>query len=267
MAFSKATETTLRKSLREIRGNLPYLYAQWLIEYQNGDYRVVAAEGADGNESFDVAHRTGVIGQIFRTESPIWIGDVKGHPLYDPFDERVTWEIALPAFTPSGKVAVLNLEGSGKLGEVKRTWRRIADVVQRETGFCVSQKPPAIGKIEWWETRYIGVTFGDSRKRSALLLDLVNALAARGEWVVIIGNVPTPKRSDYPTFAEATARGVAATACIRPLCARVDALATGNLKSQERAKCLRSCRKLVEGRYQWAVTLGTGKDVDDEGGS
>src|SRR6266487_4290682 len=85
--------------LEHIEAVLSYRYAQWLVEDPlTWDYRVVAARIPAGGEGYSIAHRTGVIGQVFRTGRAIVVPDTRSHPLYDPFDTRIDWEVAIPVW-------------------------------------------------------------------------------------------------------------------------------------------------------------------------
>ena len=66
-------------------------------------------------EGYDTAHRTGIIGQVFRTGRTLFAPDVAHHPLYDPFDPAITWELCFPVCAEGRLVAVVNLEGAGTL--------------------------------------------------------------------------------------------------------------------------------------------------------
>ena len=131
----------LNRCLQRLSDVLPFVHGQWLIEDPNTwDYRVIAYRVPTGHPQYDTAHRTGVIGQVFRTEKSIVVLDVRNHVLYDPFDEEVGWELALPTRQDDRLTAVLNLEGSGSLELQPTTWHDVAQAIEAETGWRVSQR-------------------------------------------------------------------------------------------------------------------------------
>src|ERR1700729_2007458 len=92
-------EVAIVRWLDEIQEAFASTYCQWIIEDPDTrDYRVMTSLRPGGQNGFDVAHRTGVIGQVFRLKKPIIVPDTKNHPLYDAFDQSVAWELCFPVF-------------------------------------------------------------------------------------------------------------------------------------------------------------------------
>src|SRR5688572_13480429 len=127
------------RCLTLLQAVVPHQYGQWVTEdADNHDYRVVESIIPEGTEGYDVAHRTGIIGQVFRIEKLIWAPDVNSHPLYDPFDDAIDWELTFPVFLDGNLQAIVNLEGGGSIEFGANTWERVCRVVE-ETTQC---KPP-----------------------------------------------------------------------------------------------------------------------------
>ena len=76
--------------LLQLKTVIRYSYGQWLIEDpDNHDYKVVVSVTTENEPGYSIAHRTGIIGQVFRTKQSILASDLSNHPLYDPFDHTI----------------------------------------------------------------------------------------------------------------------------------------------------------------------------------
>lgn len=206
---------------------IPSRYAQWLIEDpETHDYRVVAAILPDGESGYDVAHRTGVIGQVFRTAKSIVVPDTRNHPLYDPFDDAIDWELCFPAFAEGNLTAVVNLEGSGELCIGEESWDRVCRVVEEAVQYRAPASSPETDLSFFIKSRKI-VIRAERDDGASDIVDMARATARGGETTLLVGDYPEILGGRGPTIAEASQNGLGVSYCFFGAERRLDLLATG----------------------------------------
>jgi hypothetical protein len=221
---------------------LPFRYAQWLVEDpQTRDYRVAAARFPEGASCYDVAHRTGVIGQVFRLRRPLLVEAARAHPLYDPYDPAVEWELTIPLFLGVNLQAVLNLEGEGRPVLSPERWEALRARVAAEAHREIPPKLPRAGdewklETEWFEVRQLP-------GRAGRVSSLAGAAARSGAWTLWVGS-PSSDRCRVAPLAER----------IRGYSERLDVLVPP--ETPPGAQELEELQKLVEGRYQLVIVAG-----------
>lgn len=248
---------TLGACLGHLDAILPSRYAQWLVEDAiTWDYRVAAERIPPGTVGYAIAHRTGVVGQVFRTRRAIFVPDTRSHPLYDPFDTGVDWELAIPVCQKRNLVAVLNLEGSGVLGLEANQWQAIAQLVLTATGWSIEESLPDPAEGGLVDTRLatfralLGPT-GDAGR----ILKIGRRLARRGRTVLVIGVLPEVARPNSLTVSEAEARGVPLAECFYGMGPGRDILQLGSPPDGMRAFERLGGWALVEGRYEFVLVM------------
>ena len=241
----------------------PYRYAQWVIEDpSNYDYRVHASVVPDGEEGYDTAHRTGIIGQVFRLEQAILAPDVAKHPLYDPFDSSIQWELCFPLFRAGRMIAAINLEGAGALEVCQGGWDRIGNVVRETTGCMVPPAPPAAERDCLVHTRRIVIRPGDSNCGRTDVVSLATTLARSGESTLLVGPFPEFLRKRAPNMDEARMQGLSVSYCYVGVEPKLDLLDTGGVTPDPRADVIGWWRT-SNGRYGFVVVdlLGVEQSV------
>src|SRR6185436_7821856 len=150
--ISLAALENLEIALSRVAGFFPLRYAQWVVQSpETWDYLVVASRFPLDGSCYDIAHRPGVIGQVFRRERPIFLAAAQEHALYDPFDPSVEWELAVPLFDGERVAAVLNMEGTNSLSLDSGLWRNFADLLLSTTGWLLPEAAPRDGEV--WMVR------------------------------------------------------------------------------------------------------------------
>jgi hypothetical protein len=235
-----------RQSLIDLHAVAPYRYAQWLYEDKKTlEYRVAASAGGD---SYVVAHRTGIIGQVFRTGAPVFVRDVRSHILYDPFDPSVVWEWAAPFTALDGTRLVVNLEGQEQWADSDHLLRRLPDFFRELPlrGF-----PSSIPE----ETPIL-------RANPTTMLRACEALAYAGQWVAAIGFFPEHAPADHLTYQEALKNNLPLAECIFPCRPRLDLFL---LSDQPVPDLTPALRLLGSGRYHAIITQGQAIVVPPKG--
>jgi hypothetical protein len=240
----------IRACLYDMEAKFHYRYAQWLIEDPvTRDYRVIAECIPADATGYAIAHRTGVIGQVFRTGHAIAVPDTRSHPLYDPFDTDVDWELAMPVWRGESQVAVLNIEGSGAFELGASQWQALCEIVSSMEWRIPGQLPNslALGLVK---TRR--ATFGTSG-RVGDVLKTGARLAQRGKTVLVIGDVSDAVPANSLTACDAEARRAPLAECVRGVRTRMDVLPLGSRGRGMRAFERLGGWMLVEGRYEFVL--------------
>lgn len=244
---------THRLCLTRLREFIPFTYAQWVVEdADDHDYRVVASVLPEGEAGYEVAHRTGVIGQVFRTANAIAVPNTRNHPLYDPFDGGIAWELCFPIFRGAELKAVLNFEGVGAFPAAD--WEQVCRLVRETTSLAPATSGPLAGGPCLVETRRFEVRTGGDAARPADLVELARAVARGGRSTLLIGHYPELLRGRGPTTVEAVKEGLGVSYCYFGVEPRLDLLATGpatEFTSENQMGWWDNCR----GRYAF-VLLG-----------
>jgi GAF domain len=230
---------------------VPYDYAQWVTESSaTWDYTVVASRFPAGEDCYDIAHRPGVIGQVFRRERPIFISDVQAHPLYDAYDPSVEWELAVPLADGRGLVAVLNLEGGGRIALNDALWSHLGEVIASKTKLQLSEATPAANEAWMVKTTLVGISGTIELTAADSALRLGRAVADGGRSVLVAGPLNLPRSSTYPTVEEALATGLPLGGCFRGGSHRLDLLVeTSGIAHVEDALWW----SLADGRYDFVI--------------
>jgi hypothetical protein len=211
-----------RQCLAEMKAAVPCRYLQWLAEDPGThDYTVKASVLPEGEAGYDVAHRTGIIGQVFRTEQPILARNVKVHPLYDSFDGAIDWELCFPLFNGNALAGVINLEGSGTLERERTVWRIVGDVIRNSLPYQLPDGPLRPDTACLLETQRLSISQPD-------IVQTAKAIARGGEQTLLVGNFPDLLRDRSPTMAEARRKGLGVSYCVFGVESRLDLLATGS---------------------------------------
>ncbi|MDQ5835253.1 MAG: GAF domain-containing protein, partial [Acidobacteriota bacterium] len=201
-----------RRCLDRLRSAIPYLYGQWVVEDpRSHDYRVAAAVLPEGEAGYEVAHRTGVIGQVFRTRQAIAVQDTRNHPLYDPFDTTIDWELCFPVFDGEEMKAVLNFEGAGAFAAAD--WEHVCQAVRETTSYLPPPSAPTPGGPCLVQTRRIEIRAGDGGAHDSDIVGLAQAAACGGESVLLVGDYPELLRGRRPTTTEASKQGLGVSYC------------------------------------------------------
>jgi len=232
---------------------MAYDYAQWVLEEpQSWDYKVAASRFPPGQSCYEVAHRPGVIGQVFRRRHPIFLQGARLHPLYDPYDASIEWELALPLFEADELACVLNLEGSGDFELREFLWQELRQVLSSDTGWYLPESIPKAG--ETWMTRTTRADIRGEDEFSAMEAALIlgRAAAAGGACVIVVGALDLPASSIYPTVSEALSSGAPLSGCVRGGDRRLDLLPVeaGEGATFESANWW----DVADGRYDFAIT-------------
>lgn len=245
---------TIQQCLSLLQTIIPFRYAQWLIEdSQNHDYRVVAAVLPAGEVGYDVAHRTGIIGQVFRLEQAILAPDVGQHPLYDSFDSAIDWELCFPVFAQTELAAVVNLEGDGRIDLLPEMWYHFGEIVEENTQFHLSSSVPQVDSSYLIETRRI-VIDGDSVDNQRInIIEMAQGIARGGQDTLLVGDYPEILCDRRPTLAEAIQQGVDVSYCYFGVERRLDLLATGPMSQQDLLEKKIDWWKTSQGRYTFVL--------------
>jgi hypothetical protein len=227
-----------RQSLIDLRASVPYLYAQWLYEDPNSlEYRVAVSAG---EESYEIAHRSGIIGQVFRTGATMFVSNVCVHPLYDTYDSRITWEWAGMFGAVDGTRLVLNLEGQDHCNSA---------TLPQELHFLFRGLPlrtfPANAPAD------MPILCADPNA----LLQACVTLAEAGQWVAAIGHFPDLAPSNHVTYQEALKNNLPLAECIFPYKPRLDLFL---LNSSALTDLSLALKLLGNGRYHILIAQGNG---------
>lgn len=241
----------LNRCLQRLSGVLPFVHSQWLIEDpKTWDYEVIVHRVPEGHPQYRIAHRTGVIGQVFRTDRPIVVPDVRNHILYDPFDEEVGWELALPARQDEMLTAVLNLEGSGHLELQPTTWHELAEAIIAETGWQVPEAPPERSDPGVVATRFEDVSASNADTFDQVI-DYARAMANRGTTVLLVTDRPhLAYARSHPTVGQAIDQGSPLAECVYGIGRGLDFLALGSTTREDGILKPHHWRDIVDGRYE-----------------
>jgi hypothetical protein len=232
---------------------IPYRYGQWLVEDPaNHDYRVVTSIIPDDAEGYDLAHRTGVIGQVFRMEKSIIVPDVRNHPLYDPFDETIDWELCFPVFADGRMQAVINLEGAGAVEMRGEDWERIRQVVEEMTTCRPSSSAPLADSHCLIETKRIVIRANHDGQQSDIV-EMAKAIASAGESTLLVGHYPELLGGRRPNMAEASQQGLGVSYCYFGVERNLDLLATGPMTQEIILKNIPDWWSNCKGRYAFVL--------------
>ena len=227
-------------------------YAQWIIEDPSDcEYRVVASLLPHGADGYETAHRTGIIGQVFRTEESILAMDVRNYPLYDTFDNSIDWELCFPVFDDGAVAGVVNLEGSGELTISRDSWAIIVRSVEQTTGYRAPASLAMSDSVRLFETREFFISAVPGKNAEALI-ELAQATARSGKHTLIVGDYPHLVRDRGPTIAEAVQRGLGISYCFFAVEKRLDLLATGQ-SPNDVLQAYPLWRNLCDGRYEFVL--------------
>jgi hypothetical protein len=182
---------------------------------------VLASVLPENEEGYAIAHRTGIIGQVFRTRLPILATDLLHNHLYDPFDQTICWEFCCPIFKDDRLAAVINFEGDVELNLSPTTWRNFQGVIE-QFGCNAPSSLPKANHIPLITTARI-----ETPKSPAQALEHAHRIAQRGQTTLLVGHFPDLIGERGPTIAEARQQGLAVSYCYFGVDTRFDLLATG----------------------------------------
>jgi hypothetical protein len=227
-------------------------YAQWIIEDpDDSEYRVVASLIPDGAEAYNTAHRTGIIGQVFRTEESILAMGIRNHPLYDTFDDSVDWELCFPVFVDGTLEGVINLEGTGELAVDQDLWATILRLVEEITRYRPPASLPTADSARLFQTRKFLIRAVPGENAGAFI-ELAQATARGGRHTLLVGDYPNLVRGRGPSIVEAIQRGLGISYCFFAVEQRLDLLATGP-NAHEVLPAHPKWWNLCDGRYEFVV--------------
>ncbi len=232
---------------------LAFDYVQWIEESQDTwDYKIMASRCPVGRESYDIAHRTGVIGQVFRRERPIFIPSARAHPIYDVYDPIVKWELAIPLLDGLSVAGVLNFEGSGDLELEPFLWRSLGTIASLKIGLQFPEAMPEPG--EAWVVNTSRVVVSESgQPASDAALRLGRAAASGGVSVLVAGVLDLPSSPTYPTVESALRKKLPIGGCFRGGGHRLDLLVVGDRKGKRTDES--AWWGLAEGRYDYVLLV------------
>lgn len=243
----------LEPLLDRVRRVLAYDYAQWVLEApQSRDYNVFASRFPPGQSCYEVAHRPGVIGQVFRRRRPIFLQGARLHPLYDPYDDSIEWELALPLFEEDALAGVLNLEGGSDFELSEFLWQELRELLSSGTGWYLPEAIPKAGETWMTRTNRADIRGEDELSTMEAAFNLGRAAAAGGACVIVVGALGLPTSSVYPAVSESLASGAPLSGCVRGGDRRLDLLP---VQAEERA-AFESTNwwDVIDGRYDFAIT-------------
>jgi len=242
--MSAAAMENLEMALERAAGFFPLRYAQWVIQSpKTWDYLVIASRFPLDGSCYEIAHRPGVIGQVFRRQRPIFLAAAQEHALYDSFDPFVEWELAVPLFDGDRVAAVLNMEGTDSISLDGRLWGNFADILLSATGWLLPEAAPRDGEVWMVRTEYVQILSKGGSEAEALVR-LGGFAANGGACVVIVGDLGLPESHVYPTLGQAVAAGYPLEGCVRGGGPRLDFLPTGPANTGRRVWW-----GIAEGRY------------------
>lgn len=231
-----------------------YSYAQWLIEDpKNHDYKVVVSVTPENEPSYSIAHRTGIIGQVFRTKQSILASDLSNHPLYDPFDQTIDWELCFPVFTNGKMNDVINLEGKGRMRLGEKVWEHICRTVKKST----HRTPQALipnNDTHLALTRRIIISANSKQDGVCDIIDLAQAIAGTGTNTLLVGHYPSLLGNRGPTLLEAHKQGLSASYCFYGVDHHLDLLATGPRTQQFNESSWGDWWSSCVGRYEFVIS-------------
>jgi hypothetical protein len=238
---------------------LQYRYAQWLVEDpQNHDYSVIASVIPDGATGYDVAHRTGVIGQVFRLRKSIVVPDVRNHPLYDPFESEIDWELCFPVFNEETALAVINFEGVGTPDLQDDTWNRVWEIIGQTTSYKPEPTRAEANNSPLVHTQRIVITPDPAEiveQRSAVV-EAAKAIARGGESTLLVGDFDDLLHGRGPTMDEAIKRNLDASYCFFGVEQNLDLIATGPTPQETLSKKQLNWWSRAQGRYAFVILNG-----------
>ena len=255
----------IRQSLDRLQTIVPCQYAQWLIEDRhNHDYQVIASVIPEGAEGYDTAHRTGVIGQVFRLEQSIMVPDVRNHPLYDPFDTEIDWELCFPVFFDGQMKGIVNLEGSGALELGVEAWERVCQLVEETTNGRPPRSEPKAGGSCMVESRRLVIQTNAESERGSDTAAVARAIARGGESTLLVGHYPDMLQGRGPSIIEASRQRLGVSYCYFGVEPRLDLLATGP-ETQEVLRRNKDWWNNCNGRYAFILLESDGESLESEG--
>lgn len=244
---------TYRRALELIGPILPYRFAQWLIEDpEDHDYRVIASVIPNGAVGYDIAHRTGVIGQVFRLRRSIAVPDVRNHPLYDPFETTIDWELCFPVLRGATEFAVVNLEGVGPLDLSGDVWKRVCEIIEQ----TISYKPESPGEVT--NTSHLIQThrirmLPDENDDSSAVVAAAKAIARGGQSTLLVGDYEDLLSGRGPTMADVLTQDLDASYCFFGVEQNLDILATGPNPQDTLSTNALNWWDRAEGRYAFVL--------------
>lgn len=214
--------------LLSLQSLCPFRYAQWVREDPlDCEYRVISAIVPDGAEGYATAHRSGIIGQVFRSQKSILARDVHNHPMYDPFDNSIDWEFCFPVSSEGTVQAAINLEGGGALKLDQALWSKISHIIEEITGCQAPASLPENDTCHLTTTRRFIVNVALAENECSAMLEMARAIARGGKSTLLVGHYPDLLCGRGPTMAEASEQGLPASYCFFGVEKRLDLLATG----------------------------------------
>ena len=246
----KSEPSLYQNCIYSLQAITPFRYAQWVVEdSRTHDYLVTASVSPKGVSGYDVAHRTGVIGQVFRLGKPLFVANVRNHPFYDPFDNEMDWELTFPVVEKGNLRGVINLEGSGTLELREETWLEIYRVVKQITHY---EAPLSLSEIDHnglIKTRRIVFAKNNDNDERASIVEIARAVARGGLTTLLIGDHPDLLAGRKPTLLEANAQGLGVSYCYFGVDWRLDLLATGPEDEVTRCRHDNGWWETSSGRY------------------
>jgi len=232
---------------------VPYQYGQWVIEdLDNHDYLVISAVIPKHAQGYDTAHRTGIIGQVFRTGKSILASDVRNHSLYDAFDDAIDWELSFPVFLNGSLKAVVNLEGGGSLEVSDEAWKRVCQAVEETTQCQPPSSLPEANTSPFIKTRRIVIRASGDDDGQRNTIEMTRAIARGGASTLLVGHYPDLLRGRGPTITEASQQGLGLSYCFFGVAPGFDLLATGP-KSGDALRAHPDWWKFCDGRYDFVL--------------
>lgn len=211
---------------------------------------MIAAVVPEGAESYSTAHRTGIIGQVFRTEESIAATDVHHHPLYDTFDDFIDWELCFPLFRNGVLESVINLEGSGEFRLDHEFWTDVCKVVEQMSGCRPVVSIPKNGGRFLKTHQFVIKAVADEDQHA--LIELAQVIAGSSKSTLLVGDYPHLLRDRGPSLAEAVPRGLGISYCFFGVARGLDLLATGP-NPTEVLRANPNWWDLCDGRYDFVL--------------
>ncbi len=204
------------------------------------------------SQGYEVAHRTGVIGQVFRRRQTLFVADGPKNRLYDTFDPAVVWELAVPLFQAGRLIGVLNLEGDEAPDLDQHQWEVWSSVVKRITHLDPPVERPEAENNHWVRTRILRF-----QPSSQIIneLELARAATAGGADILMVGNVPHLDDGRFPNLKATLEQQLAPAESVRGLEPGIDLLPTGDLPAAEAAL---HWEPFTRGRYHFVFQTNQG---------